>query len=119
MRTIDDPAVIVRIVVGLSAKLEAEVFDDICISVSTPHDCKEKGRLTGGRAAEGRGNTAEVDDDSLDTISFAFDFGLDALHLVAVEWVGDILELVSSSRYMASKITHPTNIDGSHDWGCF
>lgn len=29
MRTIDDPAVIVRVVVGLGAKLEAKVFDDI------------------------------------------------------------------------------------------
>lgn len=37
------------------------------------------------------GNAAEVGNDSLDTVAFALDLGLEAFHLIAVERVGDIL----------------------------
>ena len=43
------------------------------------------------RAAQRCGNTAQVDDDSLDAVPFSFDFGLETLHLVAIEGVRDIL----------------------------
>ena len=36
-------------------------------------------------------NTAQIDDDSLDTIAFAFDLRLKTLHLITIERVGDIL----------------------------
>lgn len=36
-------------------------------------------------------NIAQVDNDSLDTVTLAFDLGLEALHLVAVEGILDIL----------------------------
>lgn len=36
-------------------------------------------------------NTAQIDDDSLDTVAFALDLGLKTLHFVAIERVGDIL----------------------------
>lgn len=47
-------------------------------------------RLTGRRAVEGVGNAGQVDDDGLDAVALALDLGLQALHLVAVEGVGDI-----------------------------
>lgn len=47
------------------------------------------------------GNTAEVDYDRLNSIALAFDLGLKALHLVAIEGVGDIA----------------ADIDGGHDCG--
>jgi hypothetical protein len=37
-------------------------------------------------------NAAEVGNDGFDTVTFAFNLGLETLHLVAVEGVGDILE---------------------------
>ena len=43
-------------------------------------------------------NAAEVGNDGLDTVAFALDLGLKALHLVPVERVGDIL-CVLSARY--------------------
>lgn len=43
-------------------------------------------------------NTAQIDDDSFDTVAFAFDLGLKALHLVAIEGVGNILTWEISKR---------------------
>lgn len=37
------------------------------------------------------GYTAEVDNDGLDPVAFALNLGLQLLHLVAVEGIGDIL----------------------------
>jgi hypothetical protein len=52
--------------------------------------CAWRGELTGWRAGQGLSNTAQVDDDGLDAVAFALDLGLQALHLVAVERIGDI-----------------------------
>lgn len=82
--TVDDPAIISRVNIGLSTELEAEVLDEIV-----------------GRAGQRLGHAAEVDDDGLDAVTFAFNLGLELLHLVTVEGVGDIA----------------TNVDGSHDCG--
>jgi len=46
-------------------------------------------------------DAAKVDNDRLDTVSFAFDLGLEPLHLVSVEGVLDIA----------------ANVDGSHGCG--
>ena len=46
---------------------------------------------TRGWSRQRLSNTAEIDDDGLDTVAFAFDLGQEALHLVAIERVGDIL----------------------------
>jgi hypothetical protein len=81
---VDDPAVVIGVGVGLSPELEAKVLDDVS-----------------RRAGQGIGNTAQIDNDGLDAVALAFDLGLDALHLVTVEGVGDIA----------------TNVDGSHDDG--
>lgn len=35
-------------------------------------------------------NAAQVDDDGLDAVTLALNLGLDTLHLVAVEGVGDV-----------------------------
>lgn len=86
MGAVDDPAVVLGIDVGLSTKFKTKVLDDI-----------------GWRASQLVGDVAQVDYDSLDAVSLAFDLGLQTLHLVAVEWVGDIA----------------TNIDVGHDGGCF
>ena len=41
-------------------------------------------------------NTAQVDNNSFDTIAFAFNLRLKTLHFVAIERVGDILLLTSA-----------------------
>lgn len=46
-------------------------------------------------------NAGQVYDDSLDAVTLAFNLRLEALHLVAVEGVGDIA----------------ANVDGSHGCG--
>lgn len=46
---------------------------------------------TGWWPAQRVGDTAKVDNDGLDTVAFSFNLGLQPLHLVAVEGVGDIL----------------------------
>ena len=46
-------------------------------------------------------NTAEVCDDSLDTVAFAFDLGNKAFHFVTVKRIGDILEIVSELQILA------------------
>ena len=53
---------------------------------------------TGGRAAQRLRDTAKIDDDSLDAISFAFDLRHEAFHLVPIEGVGDILEVSATLR---------------------
>lgn len=58
-------------------------------------------RLTGWWASQLIGDVAQVDYDSLDTIALALNLGLQTLHLVAIEGVGDI----------------PTNIDVGHGCG--
>jgi len=43
-------------------------------------------------------DTAQIDDDGLDAVAFAFDLGLNLLHLVAVEGIRIVLmRLVSCS----------------------
>jgi len=81
---VDDPTVIGWLGVSLSTELKAKVLDDI-------------GRGTAQRL----GNRVQVDNDGLDTIALALNLGLDFLHLVAVEGIGDI----------------PANIDSSHVGG--
>lgn len=44
-------------------------------------------------------NIAQIDDDGLDTIALAFNLGLETLHLVTVEAVGDILALSDRAIY--------------------
>lgn len=84
MGTVDDPSIVGGVSVGLGSQLEAEVLDDI-----------------GSRTSQRVGDTAEIDNDRLDAISFAFDLGLESLHLVSVEGV----------LYIA------TDIDSRHDCG--
>jgi hypothetical protein len=79
--TVDDPAVVVGARVGLSTKLEAEVLDDVS-------------RRTSQRV----GNAGQVDDDGLDAVTLALDLGLETLHLVAVEGVGNIAANVNGSH---------------------
>ena len=43
-------------------------------------------------------NAVEVDNDSLDAVALAFNLGLEALHLVAIEGVGDIAADIDSSH---------------------
>lgn len=71
---VDDPAVILWVFVGLGSQFKAEELDDIV-----------------WWASERVGDTLQVGNDGLDAVAFAFDFGLDFLHLVAIEGVGDIL----------------------------
>jgi hypothetical protein len=70
MGTVDDPAVIGRVNVGLSAQLEAEVLDQV-----------------GSGASKGLSNTAQVDNNGLDAVALALDLSLKGLHLVTVEGV--------------------------------
>ncbi|KAI6751204.1 hypothetical protein HG530_014118 [Fusarium avenaceum] len=79
--TVDDPTVVLGVNVGLSTKLETEVLDDICT-----------------RTGERGSNTAQVDDDGLDTVSFTFDLGLQTLHLVTIESIADIATNVDESH---------------------
>lgn len=60
-------------------------------------------------------NIAQIDDDGLDTIALAFNLGLETLHLVTVEAVGDILAM--SDRVHILKLrTYPTDVKIlSHD----
>ena len=58
-------------------------------------------KLTSRGASQRTGDAGQVDDDGLDAVAFALDLGLQALHLVAVEGVGDIA----------------ADIDGGHDCG--
>lgn len=51
---------------------------------------KLRGRRTGRRASQLLGDVAQIDNDSLDAIALALNLGLQALHLVAVEGIGDI-----------------------------
>ena len=51
-------------------------------------------------------DAAEIDNDGLDTVSFAFNLRLQALHLVAVERVGDILSLESVGSRSSQKKGH-------------
>jgi hypothetical protein len=69
--SIDDPAIIGWVNVGLSPELETEVLDQV-----RPGPGK---RLS---------NAAEVDNHGLDAVALAFDLGLKGLHLVAIEGIG-------------------------------
>ena len=54
------------------------------------------------RTRQGLRDTGQVGDDSLDAIALALNLGLEPLHLVTVEGVGDILRHVSHG-YSRSK----------------
>ena len=58
-------------------------------------------RHTRWRSTERGSNTAEIDNDSLDTVALALNLGLETLHLVAVKRVGNVLSCV-----LASGIVH-------------
>ena len=75
MSTVNDPAIIGRVDVGLGTQFEAKIFDDVR-----------------RRTAEGMGNAAEVCNHGFNAVAFAFDLGLQTLHFVAVEGVGNVLE---------------------------
>jgi hypothetical protein len=79
--TVDDPAVVLGVNVGLGTKFETKVLDDV-------------GAGTGERGC----NAAEVDNDGLDTVSFTFDLGLQTLHLVTIESIADIAANVDESH---------------------
>ena len=74
MGSVDDPTIIGWIVVGLGTELEAKVLDNV-----------------GSWAAQGCSDVAQVDDDSLDPVALAFNFGLQTLHFVAIERIRNIL----------------------------
>lgn len=82
MTTVDDPTVVSRIDVGLGTKLESEVLDDVRAG-------------TGKRGS----NAAQVDNNRLDAVTFAFDLGLDPFHLVTIEGVGDITADIDESHF--------------------
>jgi len=73
MSTVNDPTVIGWVGLDLRSQLETEVFDDIF-------------RLAGKSAS----NTAQVDDDTLDSVSLSFNLRLERLHLVTIERIGDV-----------------------------
>jgi len=100
--TVDDPAVILGVNVGLGTQFETKVLDQV-----------------GRRTSELVGDIGQVDNDSLDTVAFALDLGLKALHLVAVEGVGDILDNRSALglRVLWIVATHPANVDVGHGGG--
>lgn len=79
--TVDNPAIISRVCIGLGSQLKAKVLDDISSGASK--------RL---------GDATEVDNDSLDTVSLAFNLGLEPLHLVSVEGVLDIAANIDVSH---------------------
>jgi len=81
---VDDPTFIRRLGISLGTELKTEVLDEV-----------------GGRTAQRPSNRVEVDDNGLDTVALALDLGLELLHLVAVEGIGDI----------------PANVNGGHDDG--
>ena len=57
--------------------------------------------LTCRITTQGMSNTAKVDDDRFDAITFPFNLGLKTFHLITVEGISNIA----------------TDIDGSHDCG--
>ena len=81
MSAVDDPTVILGVNVGLSTKFKPEVLDDV-----------------GTGTGEGGSDTAQVDNDGLDTVSLAFDLGLQTLHLVTIESIADIAANVDESH---------------------
>ncbi len=68
--------------VGLGAQLEAEVLDQV-----------------GSRAGRGRSYAAQVDNNGLDAVSFAFDLGDKTFHLIAIEGIGDIAADVDERHF--------------------
>lgn len=79
--TIDDPTIILGVHVGLSSKLKTEVLDDM-----------------GARTGKRLGDARQVDDNGLDSVTLAFNLGLETLHLVAIEGVADIAADVDESH---------------------
>ena len=54
--------------------------------------------LTGRGTSQRLSHAAQIDNDSLDTVTLAFDLRLETLHFVAVEGVGDIPADIDSSH---------------------
>merc|ERR1711977_292455 len=79
---------------GVLALLAENKLIDEAIKVILKLGC-----LVGTRACQRLSNAAEIDNDGLNTVSFAFDLRLELLHLVAVEGIFHIA----------------SDIDGSHD----
>jgi hypothetical protein len=46
---------------------------------------------TGWRTGKRLSDTAQVDDDGFDTVSFALNLGLKSFHFIPVEGIGDVL----------------------------
>jgi len=78
---VDDPTFVGGLGVGLSTQFKTEVFDEV-------------GRRTAQRSSDG----VKVDNDGLNTVTLTLDLGLELLHLVTIEGIGDI----------------PANINGGH-----
>lgn len=74
-------------------------------------------RRTVRRTSQLISDVAQIDDNGLDTVSLALDLGLETLHFVTVERVGDILSCVSptiSDDAVSCRWTHPTNVNVGH-----
>lgn len=95
MSTVDDPTIVRWIRVGLSAKLEAKILDHVCAVISD-RDIGLMSSDTHKRGATQRLRDAtEIDNDRLDPVPFTFNLGHEAFHLVPIEGIGHILEMVS------------------------
>lgn len=44
------------------------------------------------------GNAVQIDNNSFDTVALALDFGLETLHLIAVEGIGNILSMTERDQ---------------------
>ena len=80
--------------------------------------------LTSRRARKLLSDVAQVDDNGLDTVTLAFNLGLKTLHLVTVEGVADVLQMVSALCDWwdgKGECTYATDVDrtSSHDCGCW
>jgi hypothetical protein len=58
------------------------------------------------------GDAGQVGNHGFDSVSLPFNLGDDALHLVAVEGIGDILRALAGA-FDAGQ-TYPTNVDERH-----
>jgi hypothetical protein len=117
--SVDDPAIISRVGVGLSAKFKSEVLDDICYALATHPlgNGNPQVNLTGRGPSQGRSYTGQIGNNGFDAVAFAFDLGHEAFHLVAVEGIGDILltSQKGSWRPCCAQDTYPTNVESGHD----
>ena len=82
MGSVDNPTIVSRVGIGLGSELEAKVLDNV-----------------GSGARQGLSNAAEVDNDRFDTVAFAFNLGLESLHLVTIEGILHIAADIDGSHF--------------------